>query len=70
MIYEIETDDIYKDMSENGFKEYFDFIDYPKNHPFYDETNKKVIGKFKDELKGSIMTQMVALKPKQYAYRT
>ena len=47
MIYEIETDDIYKDMSENGFKEYFDFSDYPKN-PFYDETNKKVIGKFKD----------------------
>ena len=56
LIYEIETDDIYKDMSENGFKEYFDFSDYPKNHPLYDETNKKVIGKFKDELKGSIMT--------------
>ena len=70
LTYEIETDDIYKDMSENGFKEYFDFSDYPKNHPLYDETNKKVIGKFKDELKGSIMTQMVALKPKQHVYRT
>ena len=70
LIYEIETYDIYKDMSENGFKEYFDFSDYPKNHPLYDETNKKVIGKFKDELKGGIMTQLVALKPKQYAYRT
>lgn len=50
-------------------KQYFDFSDYPKEHPLYDATNKKVIGKFKDELNGHIMSQMVALKPKQYAFR-
>ena len=25
---------------------------YPKDHPLYDTTNKKVIGKFKDEVNG------------------
>jgi hypothetical protein len=35
----------------------------------YDESNKKVIGKFKDELNGKIMEEGVFLKPKQYAYK-
>ena len=46
------------------------FSDYPKDHhPLYDEGNKKVIGKLKDELNGKIMTEIVALKPKQCAFR-
>jgi hypothetical protein len=68
LIYEIETEDVYKDMAE--MKEWFDFSDYSKDHPLYDEGNKKVIGKFKDELNGNIMTEIVALKPKQYVYKT
>ena len=68
LIYEIETEDIYKDMSE--MKEHFDFSDYKMDHPLYNESNKKVIGKFKDELNGNIMTEIVALKPKQYAFKT
>ena len=47
LTYEIETDDIYKDMAKQ--KHLYDFSDYPKNHHLYDECNKKVIGKFKDE---------------------
>ena len=31
--------------------------------------NKKVIGKFKDELGGKIMTEFCALKSKAYAYK-
>lgn len=66
LVYEIETEDIYKDMSQ--MKEWFDFSDYSKDHPLYDESNKKVIGKFKDELNGKIMEEEVFLKPKQYAF--
>ena len=31
-----------------------DFSDYPKDHPLCDETNKKVIGKMKDECAGTL----------------
>ena len=30
-------------------KDLFDLSNYPVDHPLYDETNKKVIGKFKNE---------------------
>uniref|UniRef100_A0A8R1HV02 Uncharacterized protein n=1 Tax=Caenorhabditis japonica TaxID=281687 RepID=A0A8R1HV02_CAEJA len=43
--------------------------EYPKVHPLYNEENKKVVGKFKDELNGLIMQELLALKPKQYAYK-
>ena len=33
--------------------EYMDFSDYPPEHPNYDKTNKKVLGKFKDEMNGN-----------------
>jgi hypothetical protein len=66
LVYEIETEDIYEDMKE--MKEWFDFSDYPKDHQLYDESNKKVIEKFKDELNGKIMEEGVFLEPKQYAY--
>ena len=35
----------------------------------YNEENKKVVGKFKDDLNGLVMKELVALKPKQYAYK-
>ena len=41
-IIRVETDDIYKDMFED--KNLYDFSEYPKNHPNYDITNKKVLG--------------------------
>lgn len=66
LIYDIETDDVYKDMGQ--MKEWFDFSDYPKTHSLYDEINKKVIGKFTDELNGKQMVRFVGLKPKQYAF--
>ena len=46
-----------------------DFSDYPENHHNYDKTNKKVLGKFKDELNGKIITNFIGLKPKSYCYR-
>ena len=44
------TDDIYEDWKE--IKDYMDFSGYDKNHQCYDATNKKVLGKFKDEMDG------------------
>ena len=47
LVYCINTDDFYKDMYE--MKHYSDMSEYTRQNPIYDETNKNVIGKFKDE---------------------
>ena len=53
-------------MYEN--KNLYDFSEYPKNHHNFDMSNKKVLGKFKDELNSKIITEFVALKPKMYSF--
>ena len=65
----IKTEDFYKDIS-NDVKKWFDTSNYDKNNerPLEIGVNKKVIGKFKDELDGEIMTEFVALRAKTYAY--
>ena len=65
-IIQIKTDDIYKDMLED--KNLYDFSEYPKDHPNYDITNKKVLKKFKDEMKSLIITEFIGLKPKMYSF--
>ena len=37
----------------------FNFSNYPKDSNFFDETNKKVIGKMKDESDGKIMMRLL-----------
>ena len=53
-MYEIQTDDFYKDISAD-VKHRFDSGDYPPNHPsgIPSGLNKKVLGIFKDEVGGS-----------------
>ena len=48
-------------------KDIYDFSDYPKNHPCYSETNKKVVGKFKDECAGKVISEYVGLRLKMYS---
>ena len=62
----VEHPDVYPEMAT--FKDWFDFSEYPLDHPLYDETNRKVIGKFKDELHGACMTKFVGLRPKLYSF--
>ena len=64
-IIHVETDDIYKDMLED--RNLYDFSEYPKNHSNYDIKDKKVLGKFKDELNSKIITEFIGLKPKMYS---
>ena len=66
LIIHVETDDIYKDMLED--KNLYDFSEYPKDHLDYDITNKKVLMKFKDEMKSLIITEFIGLKPKMYSF--
>ena len=47
-------------------KDLFDFSNYSKDSKFFDETNKKVISKMKDEFCGVIVVEFVGLKSKMY----
>jgi hypothetical protein len=45
----------------------YDTSDYPKEHPCYSATNKKVIGKFKDETNAKAIHEFVGLRAKMYS---
>ena len=66
LTYEIEAEDVYQDFWND--KDRFDNSDYPENSPYFNKTNKKVIGKFKDEAAGIPITEFVGLRSKMYSY--
>ena len=47
----------------------FDFSNYSKDSRFFDETNKKVIRRMKDEFGGVIVNEFVGLKSKMYSMK-
>ena len=67
---EIETGDFYKDISPD-VRDKFDTSNYPKDHPSGIETgaNKKVIGMFKDEAGGLIISEFVGIRAKLYSFK-
>ena len=67
-ILQIQTDYFF-DIINNDVNKWFDTSNYDKNdnRPLEIGKNKKVIGKFKDELGGKILTEFVALRAKTYA---
>jgi hypothetical protein len=69
LCYEIQTDDVYKDISED-VNEWFDTSNYDKDHPSGIQTGKnKVIGFFKDECGGKFITEFVGLRAKSYSFK-
>ena len=66
LTYEIEAKDVYQDFWND--KDKFDNSDYPESSPYFDKTNKKIIGKFKDEAAGIPITEFVGLRSKMYSY--
>ena len=70
-IMNIKTEDFYKDIA-NDVEKWFDTSNYDKNdkRPLPIGKNKKVLGRFKDELGGKIMDETAMLRAKAYAYIT
>ena len=66
LTYEIEAKDVYKDFWND--KDKFDNSDYSESSTYFDKTNKKVIGKFKDEAAGLPICEFVGLRSKMYSY--
>ena len=66
----IKTEDFYKDIA-GDVERWFDTSNYDEKdkRPLPIGKNKKVIGLFKDELGGKIMTEFCALRAKAYAYK-
>ena len=62
---EIKSEDVYEEFLKH--KHLFDFSNYPKDSKFFDQANKKVIGKMKDESEGKIIDEFVGLKSKMYS---
>ena len=66
LTYEIEAEDVYQDFWND--KDLFDNSDYSENSKYFNKTNKKVIGKFKDEAAGIPITEFIGLRSKMYSY--
>ena len=67
LTYEIKSEDVYEEFFKH--KHLFDFSNYPKDSKFFDQADKKVIGKMKDKSEGKIIDEFVGLKSKMYSMK-
>ena len=63
----MKSEDVYEEFFQQKYL--FDFSDYPKDSNFFDQANKKIIGKMKDNSEGKIIGGFVALKSKIYSMK-
>ena len=68
LIYDIETDDFYKDIADD-VEVRFNIGGYVPDCLLPIGLNKKVIGLMKDKLGGEIMKEFITLRPKMYSYK-
>ena len=67
LCYEVEVEDVYQEMFKDKY--HFDTSNFEKQHYLYDTTNKKVLGKMKDECGGAVIEEFVGLRPKMYSLK-
>ena len=67
LTYEIKSENVYQDFFK--WKDLFDFSNYSKDSKFFNDANKKVIGKMKDQYSGVIIGEFVGLKSKMYSIK-
>ena len=60
LAYEIKSENVYEELFT--WKNLFHFSNYPKDSKVFFETNKKVIGKMKDEFDGVFVDEFFGLK--------
>ena len=65
--YEIKSENVYEEFFK--WKDLFDFSNYSKDSKFFNDANKKVIGKMKDEFGGVIIDKFIGLKSKMYSMK-
>ena len=65
LVYDIKGNNVYEECFKD--RELFDFSEYPVDSKYYDVTNKKVVGKIKDEFKGEKIYEFVGLESKMYS---
>ena len=62
---EIKSKNVYEEFFK--WSDLFDFSNYSRDSNFFNEANKKVIVKMKDEFGGIIVSEFVGLKSKMYS---
>ena len=67
LTYEIKSENVYEEFFK--WKNLFDFSNYSKDSEFFDSTNKKVVGKMKNEFGGVIIDELIGLKSKMYSIK-
>ena len=67
LTYKIKSKNVYGEFFK--WRDLFDFSNYSKDSKLFNETNKKVIDKLKDEFGGVIITEFVGLKSKMYSIK-
>ena len=66
LMYEIKTEDVYEDFSK--VKETFDLSNHSTKSKYYDNSNKVVVRKMKDETAFVAIEEFDGLKSKMYSY--